>query len=347
MLTIERLIIHKVDHRSAGAAQLSDLESPLSEPVAGFLHDHITANREHKNARTAVFVDQDGALPPFADQAGRALGGPQAFIDASRQMAHLLFAAVAGDRRISPSDLFVCLFREEGLDAPQLALLKMEPQESFAGDFEQVDGGRRFVLSPVDNVLPTGELQKSAFILPPAERARRGYDLRVVDQQIARFGARRPVASFFTGQFLGCRVQLTDADQSRQFYYGSHEWLKRAGDEWPALQTAVFREAVRASLLDARVDLDAFAARAIDDPAQQADYLEYMVAQGMPQLSFVPDEEARRRWAAQREFSGDHNLRLRVDADAVGPGRTVDPQHDPATGLWTVTITTDTWREEV
>ncbi|MFN2136867.1 MAG: nucleoid-associated protein [Candidatus Promineifilaceae bacterium] len=346
MLTIDRLVIHKVDHRSADAPQLSDLESPLSPAVAAFLAGHIQSNREHKNARTAVFLAAGGDPGSFSALAGRLFDHPDEFVDASREMARLLFAAVAGDRRISPSDLFVCQFREDGLNLPQLALLKMEPQASFAGDFEQVNGGRRFVLSPVDNVMPTGELQKSAFVLPPAERARRGYDLRVVDQQVARFGARRPVASFFTTQFLGCQVVLNDADLSRQFYYGSHGWLKEAGAEWTPLQTAVFNEALRASLLDVRVDLDAFASRAIEDPAQQADYLEAMVEGGMTQLSFAPDEASRQRWAAQRVFSGDNNLWLRVDAQAVGPGLTVDPRRNPATGLWTVTITTDTWQEE-
>lgn len=342
MLTIERLIIHKVDHRTAQSAELSDLESPLSEAVVDFVRGHITSNLEHKNGRNAHFA----AESTFAAQADRLWRNGEAFIPASREMARLLFAAVSGDKRISPSDLFVCAYREGEEGASRLALLKMEPQASFVGDFERLDGQRRIVLQPVDNVLPTTELQKSAFVFSPAERQARGYDLRVVDQQIARYGARRPVASFFTKQFLGCRVRLNEADLSQRFVYASSEWLRGMEEVWTPQQTAVFKQQVRASLLDARVDVEAFARRAIEDPAQQEAYLAYMVEHGMDQLTFAPDPVVRRRWAERLTFSGDDGLELRVDADAVGPGRTVEPRYDPATGLWTVVITTGTWREE-
>ena len=347
MLTLDQLIVHKIDHHNDDAPQLSDLPTPVDEAVTNFVRGHIIANREHKNARTASFVPPQDGKTSFQALADQLLDEPESFVTASQEMARHLFVAVQNDRRISASDLFVCAFRESNVDGRQLALLKMEPQDSLVGDFERVDGKQRIVLTAVENILPTGDLQKSAFILPQAERERRKYDLRVVDQQIARFGARRPVASFFTGPFLQCQIGLNSADLTNRFVYGSYQWLRTVEKDWPPIQTAVFKEQVRLSLLANQVDLTTFAAATIVDPEQQADYLNTMVEQGIDQLVFAPDPAERDRWAARVSFLGDNDLRVTIDAGAVGPNRTLDAVFDPALGLWTVTITTTTWEENL
>ena len=346
MLTIERLIIHKVDHHTASAPQLSDLVSPLSVEAAEFVAGHITAGREHKNTRQAHFLagGDAGPLPALAD---RLLGSAPAFVSASQEVARHLFATVQSDRRISASDLFVCLFSESGVAGLQVALLKMEPLAAFAARFQRVDGRRTMILQPVEDVLPTGDLQKSAFILPADERARRGCDLRVLDQQIARFGARRPVASFFTDRFLGCRVSLTGADLTSRFVYDSARWLRTVEEAWPVGEAALFKERLRTALRDQQVDLTAFAAGTISDPGQQEAYLAYMVDQGPGQLTFTPDPGERRRWLNRVTYEGDNDLEVRIDPAAVGPGKTLQAAFDPATGLWTITIRSSRWQEKM
>jgi hypothetical protein len=347
MLTLDQLIVHKIDHHQDSAPQLSDLPTPVDEAVTKFVHGHIIANREHKNARTAKFAPPGDQARSFQALADRLLGEPDSFVDTSQEIARHLFATVQNDRRISPSDLFVCAFRESSVDGRQLALLKMEPQDSLVGDFELLDGKRRIVLTAVQNILPTGDLQKSAFILPVAERQRRKHDLRVVDQQISRFGARRPVASFFTGQFLQCQIDLNDADLTNRFVYGSYQWLRGVADAWPPVQVALFKDQVRVALLANQVDLESFAAATIADPEEQESYLKAMMEQGTGQLLFTPDPRERQRWAARVSFHGDNNLQVTIDAGAVGPSQTLHAVFNPATGLWTVTISTATWEEQL
>lgn len=340
---IHRMIIHKVDHRNYDVPQLSDLESPVTEEVGSFLRRHIVSNREHKYARTAVFLDPEPGTVCLRDLCDSLLTDPDQFVTQSRRMAKHLFDTI--DNRVSPGDLILCTFTEGDDKSRWLALLKMDPDDGFVGEREEVNGQVRFVIRRVPNVLPRGELHKSAFVLPRGLREERGYDLKVLDQQVSRYGARRMIASFFAEDFLQCKVGLNRADRTRVFVYASYEWLGKM-EQWPEEDVERFKGRVTSSLQDAVVDATNFAAAVITKPDDQDEYLDYLREQGLEDLTFEPDPQERRRLTQYAYFEGDHGLRVRIEADAVGPGKTLEYNRDPATNTWTVTIRTTRWEEK-
>jgi len=344
-ITIEKMIIHKVDHRNYDAPQLSDLESPISEEVASFLRQHIVSNREHKYARTATFIDTPAGQSVFKNMCDELLGDLDQFTPQSRSIANHLFQTVAEDRRISPSDLVICTFSERDENARWLAMLKLDPEDGFVGEREIVDGLVRIVLRRIPDVLPTGELQKCAFILPQSLREIQEYDLKVLDQQAARYGARRLVASFFIKDFLQCKVGLNRKDRTITFVRESHQWVKKKMVRWPQEDIERFKRRTTDFIKDDVVDLTSFAQAVIPKPDERDEYLKHMLDQGLEELTFEPDPEERHQWTKYTCFEGDDGLRVRIEANAIGPGKTLNYEREKATNTWTVTIRTIRWEE--
>ncbi len=140
----------------------------------------------------------------------------------------------------------------------------MDPQDGFTSEWLQTPEGKNLsMLKRIPGVLPSGELQKCAFILPQALREEKGFDLWVLDQQAARYGIRRMVASFFLVDFLQCQVEFDRADLTQAFIYDSQEWVDRKKGQWPDTEINEFKEQVIARMQDKTVDVTAFAQAAI------------------------------------------------------------------------------------
>ncbi len=343
-LAIRKMIVHKVDHKNYDAPLLSDLESPITDEVGSFVRQHIASNREHKRARTAQFLEPSDDMETTCALCDNILADPESLVQRSKEIATRLFQTMSGDRRISAGDLVVCTFVEGGdSDSEWLALLKMDPEDGFVGEREEVNGQIRVVLRRVPEILPSGELQKCAFILPSNLREERGYDLIVLDQQAARYGMRRLVASFFLKDFLQCRVGFEKKEQTRAFIYQSQAWVGRKEDTWPIEDIAYFRRRTIGAVQAHVVDVTAFAQEVIQDPDEQEEYLAHMKREGLEELTFEPDPEERERWTEYAWFRGDDGLQVRIKSEAIGEDKTLRWVFDEATNTYIVTIRTANW----
>jgi len=366
---LQRLIAHDVDHHNLDQPVLSDIESPLDAQgeVAQFFARHIKESRDHHLARQAVFREEDGSV--IRELCRTAMADPERdLVASSREIARRLFASMmrkadAGgsstdgdaaadgaaskplkpDLRISSGELVVCTFTE-GDGPPWLALLKMDPTQAFTSRQETINGQLRIVFEAVGEVMPTGELQKCAFVLPKKVADQRGYDLIVLDQQVARYGVHKLVSSFFLDRFLRCTPSLEIAETNRAFILGSQAFAEKMKNQWPEEVQHRFHEAIAQAVQQPQIDVSQVAAQHVP-PEAQNDYLEFLRQQHhLTQLVFGQDPHTARTLTAMTEFLGDRGLRVIAPADDVGPGRMVDPKKDPVTGDWVVTIRTALWR---
>jgi len=138
-ITLHDLIIHKVDHINFLKATLSDLKSPISEAVDIYVRDQIVLNREHEFSRSALFTLPPDDKPSMMQLCDDLLTSSGQFVPQSRKIANHLFASINNDKRIHPGDLVICTFSEVKGDR-WLALLKMDPQDSFITEEERVGG---------------------------------------------------------------------------------------------------------------------------------------------------------------------------------------------------------------
>ncbi len=58
-IIIHRMIVHKIDHINDSAPSCSELESPITDEIREFFIKQISESREHKNARSGVFLQQE------------------------------------------------------------------------------------------------------------------------------------------------------------------------------------------------------------------------------------------------------------------------------------------------
>lgn len=358
---IERAILHIVDHETYPTPQLSDLDLLLPPPVRAFLTRQIMDGCEHRNSRTAVFVpDPPVDEPSLHAMCDAILGDPEVFVAQSQGIATHLFNHLSG--RTSPGDMVVCTFCEvegdqalvdkaieEGTIAnlekgdPWLAMLKMDPSDAFVHERREENGQWRVVLRRIQEAIASGqELQKCAFVLPPALRAVREYHLKVLDQQNRRYGVRESVASFFSKGFLQCRIPLNRAEQSALFIGVTKRWLRKHARRWSEEERARAEAGIAAQFQQDRVDVTAYARSAIASDEQRAHYLDTLREEGLENFIFEPDPRQQRRLTDYAEFEGDDDLHIRVRAEAVR--RMMDCARDPATGETVITIRTTKWQ---
>lgn len=345
-IQLEKVIIHKVDHVNYDKVLLSDMESPISDEAGSFLRKHILNNYEHRFTRSAVFQEALQGKVCLRAMCETLAVDPEQFVSKSREIAQHLFAAIESSKNkkiISPGDLVVCTFHEEKApDSTWVALLKMDPEDGFIGERVEMDGKVQTVLKRVKEVIPTGELQKCAFILPNGQQNEHLH-LRVLDQQAARYGIKRLVASFFLLDFLQCQVKINPSDQTRVFIYVSNEWLKRKEGFWKEEDINRFTEVNLATVQNEQVDLADFARQVIPTVEEQEDYIDFMVQHGITDLTFCPDPDTREKWTRYAWYEGENGLLVRIDPDAVGPGKTLTEKCDPHTHLHTILLTTSKW----
>lgn len=349
-IKLHRMIVHKVDfdveQRKYQEPQLSDLESPVdNEDVNFFFRQHIANGKEHLYARSGVFDAQPKesniVIQLVCDEL---LSSPEHFVSCSQQIARHLFEAMKKDRRISPGDLIVATYTDSaiGENTECLALLKMDPSDGFVSERREENGHVQIVLRRVEDVLPNSELQKCAFVLPPKARTNERH-LIVLDQQITNRGGSRTVATFFISDFLQCKVDLNNREKTQVFFVGSRDFRGQKKAIWSEEQTASFDATIEAALQNLSIDVAALARIAVQEVAEQDEYIEYirgqMRADGFEDLVFEPDQTMRN----QKNYVvilGDEELKIRVEADAVGKGKTLEFTKNEATGQTEIIIMT-------
>ncbi len=343
-ISIDRMIVHKLDHLQATQPQLSDLVSPVTDEASKFISKHITNNCEHRRARRALFAEPSSNQVRIAcDTVLDQVVNEAVFIDQSRVIATLLFAAMRGNRRISTGDLLMCLYSDvDNANQSSLAILKLDLESGFVGRVTTEGTKTRVVLEQIEDVLTNSELQKCAFVLPPDLRAAYGYDLTVLDQQTGRFNTNRHVASFFLQNFLNCTVGHNCADLTQTFVYASCGWIDEK-EAWSGPDILRFKERIYQAVDGEAVDVLAFADEVIPDLTEREEFVEHLRTNGLRELTFPPDPGERTRLANFVTYEGDNGLRIRVRREALGENRTVSPVRNQD-GTWTVTVRTSTWR---
>jgi len=312
-IEIEHLIVHKVDHEKYDQPRFSDRETPTDAEVKRFLLGHISDNREHQNTRTAKFDSSPNGERSVQQVVEAILTDPSDFIDHTKTIAERMYESLDG--RTSPCDLVICTFLEGTSQDRWVTILKMDPEDGFVAERVQDDDGAYYIkLSRVDDVLPT-ELQKCAFILPEEQREVRDYHLKVLDQQIGSSQRRRPVASFFTEEFLRCNIDLHAADRTYRFYDGGETFLDEKREEWDPADQDRFEERLRATVKDEIINVHNFAEAVIPDEEEREEYFETLEDTGLEDRVFEANQDVGRSVTQYKKFEGDDGLRIRIPSD--------------------------------
>lgn len=266
-VTIERLILHHLDHR-AGRCDLVEEAATLDEMGARFFASHVASAAERADWH-ARFRDDDDAVPT---QLSALLGDDDQFVRASRSLAERLYAYMRSRAgAIAPGDFVAIAYRLGGESARHVALLKMDPdQQRLIRRFTGQGVHRRVAISLADNLLPEARsLQKCALI--SLDEISHTFRVRLLDTQA---GPRSDgVAAFFYRDFLAATLTASSRRQTRLFLAETNTWLTQHGADFQPRELLAFYAARRTALAGEVVWLREFAAAALSQRAELAEAL--------------------------------------------------------------------------
>lgn len=302
------VIVHMLNPKGRGLV-LSQRTLPLSEQLTTYFAAHVRNSLEDASAKAATFKEIDErAVSGIC--AGLLAGGVD-LVTGSQALAKRLYAIMSKDRRISPGDLVVGLFKAANYPPVQhLALLKIDPSQVFRHTTKTDAQGRRYVGFEVEEeAMPTvrERLQKCAFIQPLDPRP--DYDMLLLDRQA---GMEREVAKFFADDFLGVDLAFDARMRTNLLYRILVGVRNQLYPEVVSLEEqAELDDAIRGAMALERINVDTWI-DGLDAPAEVKERIEQVVTKNLPDRKFELDKPVAKRLIKKRRFRGDSGLKVEI-----------------------------------
>jgi len=205
-VTVERAIVHIIDHLGKKDVVESEVELGLNGANAQSLRDYFSDQVKNalKDAQTGSAKFAATGDQSAIDECFRALADSKRFVSCSQKLARLLLAAMGSDGRISPGNLVACIYTASNYPKKNfLALFKIDLTKALIEKVEMQNDKRVDRFDERTDVMPTPreKLHKAALI--PPQGMDKKFDLLLLDRQAPG------VASFFARTFLNT-VQVLD-----------------------------------------------------------------------------------------------------------------------------------------
>jgi nucleoid-associated protein YejK len=346
-IEIEHFIVHVLDNQTPKIV-LSDAECPILPEIQNLLLNYIKYSLKTVRKRVGRFKQPANLVE---NASILMLKNPQInFIDQSQKIAEHLYTIMAADKRISRGDLLVCTYSEEDSDFSMVAIFKVDLTTAFFRNVTQSAGKTSITIQPrTDAFPPPGDLQKCVFVQPmEPEKARKDYDLTILDNQISAIEDRPGIANFFCRTFLDCELALTDKRRAILFGKFTEKWLEKKEKEGVLAPDEVMtmKKFLRQAFKSDVINVPNFATIAITNEELRRDYLEYLRDNGLHDLeitpAFPPSPREIRKFTI-KTFEGDCSLRIEIDADCFE--EMVEVGKPGSDNIRTITIRTANWKE--
>ncbi len=311
-IEIDQLIIHMVDPWGPNGLVLSERTLPLEDNpnVTAYFVAHIQNSLTDAAARAARF--RELGKDSMAGICDAVLGGSLDLVQGSTRMAESLDKIVRKDRRISPGDLAVCIYRAQskGKFGRYMGMLKLDTSEVFRHRRQRDDRGQVYVSFETETeIMPSTreKLQKCAFIRPREPRP--DYDMMLIDRQV-----RPPVARFFTEDFLGAELALDARQRTERFYRSLVSAFNQLCSRLASQEREVLLDAIDLAVVSSSVNVDRWLETLpVSEPHKEE--IDRIISQELPDREFGIDSKFASRLTQRRRFRGDDGLRIQVSSD--------------------------------
>lgn len=343
-IKLEQLIVHLVDPRRANGFVLSERCIPLKgeEKLVEYFTGHIQNSLQDTVIQAAQFSPQNGGL--VAGVCEEILNGNKDLVDGSQILAQRLYSIINKDHRISPGNIAVCIYQTANHSGVNfLALLKIDPSDVLRQNLKTDSEGKKYVSFQTEtDIMPTTResLQKCAFI-KPLELGHYDYDMMLLDRQV-----QKQVAQFFTKDFLEAKLTFDDYQKTELFYESMVAIGNELRPELTFQENKNLKLAVDYALSSNRVNTNQLM-EALSLKDQYKQKIEERLADLLNQ-EFTPDQSYVQKLTRRLRYSGDHNLRITVNAEGSDQViHSVKPINEPGKPPYhEITIHTEKWKEE-
>lgn len=316
-IQIEEMIVHILDARGRGLI-LSRASIPIDGEENQALRNYFTAHISDSlgtPAATAARFKHTGENTPFSLCLGL-LNSSLSLVDASQELARLLYAILERDIRTTPADLAVCFYTTENYPGQRfLAILKIDPSEVFRHVVVTDDRGDPYYVTyqPDPNAFTREKLQKCAFVRDLDPRRRDDYDMILLDRQV-RDRRRRDVARYFQEEFLDAEDALDDSKRTDRLYFGIVNGLNAITSELDPRERLQLNQQVEAAITATEINLDDWIDR-LPVPEWARERLDQSIRQRLPDRAFSLDPNYGKKLVRKRYFEGNFGFKLQVDRD--------------------------------
>lgn len=226
-IEINKLSLHIVNNRD-GVLTLSEGEidlDTLDEKLFTYIRSHIIKSLREDRSRLAKFINPNTFVQKWSYEI---FNDPEEkFLPNSQLIAEKLYESMEEDKRILPGDLLVILYTDIDRNVKNLALLKMDYNDTVSRKVIEDPTTRlkKIQLVVVGENFPNlrQKLQKVAFIIEKSQiQSPDDPALLILDRQQGEEGK---IADFFRYEFLACEVLLTDDKKTIELFKGTNSWI--------------------------------------------------------------------------------------------------------------------------
>ena len=344
-ISIDEIIIHILDPQGQGLI-VSSIPIPLdgNQPLLDYFSRHIITSLRDGGIKPACFRNINPEHPSGVCR--DLLRRDASIVVGSQRLAESLYAIMEEDRRITPGDLAVCLFKADEYPYTNfLAILKVDPSQIFHHKVKQDPDGNIYVVFEADQHAFTDErLQKCAFIQPLDPRHPE-YDMLLLDRQ--RWDAENGrIARFFSETFLDAQETYDARKYTEYLYKGLVNAQNEVRDQLTMEEEEDLTDHINQVISSRRVNLDSW----LDDlQVNEAvrEEIDKTVSLNIPEREFSIDRLYSTRIMSKVKFRAEGGLKIEVPLEnyralIVSEERvTDDPNREP---YYRIVIETDTWK---
>lgn len=305
-IAIRKVIVHLLDNKENNL-YLSQRQAIIGADVKDWLAKHIANAMSEDRTRIADFDETITENLIKSDIMG-IFKNPKRFVPCSQSCAKHLFQIMQSDKRISPGDMVVVLFSNNKDPDFHIAILKMDPQQIVTHNVEDKKGVKYITLVPGGEGLPSPKqrLQKAAICVNP--KARMKYEIIVLDNQIALLEKEGRIANFFAGQFLGCKLTLTDRERTLNIHKHTKKFIEK---KFPGQQAFGLNTNLNDIIGGAHhVNVKQLSKQLFDQEDTQKEYMSHLEQEDFLDREFDIDREWVEKHLRKREIRTKEGIRI-------------------------------------
>jgi hypothetical protein len=365
-ISISELIIHILDPQGQGLV-LSSAAVPLegNETLLEYFANHVRASLKDSGIKAARFRD---IHPERTSGVCRdILRGETSLAEGSQRLAQELYAILEHDRRITPGDLAVCLFRADNYPYTQfMGVMKVDPAQIFRHVILEDENGESYIsLETMSEAFTSERLQKCAFV-QPLEPRHPEYDMLLLDKQqrLAKNGhssddqetpvslgeaplssGNGTIARFFSETFLDTEEAIDSRKLTELVYRGLVSAENRVREQLTQEESETLDEGIRQAVNSRRLDLDAWL-ESLPLTAGIKQEIDQAVSPRLPVREVSIDRGFSQQLMRKIKYRGEGGLRLEVPSEVynvlvVSEERITDDPNRPP--YYRIVIETEEW----
>jgi len=344
-IDIVQMIVHILNPLCPGGPILSQREISLSSnpKLKDYFITHISNVLQDSAAKAARFTSVNGGT--VAEICEKLLNKSLGFVEGSNILGRKLYEIMGKDKRISPGDLIVCLYKanKQSYESNYLALLKIDPSDVFRHRTYNDDQGNTCIDFEIEkDVMPTTreKIQKSACIQALETR---DYDMMLLDRQVK--STAKEVATFFTQNFLEAEMAFDSRKRTDALYKSLISARNSLRPELDLATEELLTRHINDIITYTHINIDSWLdSLPLSDEHKKE--INNIIVSAIPDREFEIDTSFIKKLVAKRRVKGDYGLRVEIDANNFSQViKMLEPSDKSVSEYYEIVLRTKKWDE--